>query len=341
MAVMIDLPLNNNRDLDYEVIVTDGLWGVGKSALLPIINSLNDVQMVRFDYQFEHLSVLGGTNLMRSEIFENLVTHHSDNLYYSNLIGRHVNLRLRDDSGFLKNPRKIQTLVRLLGAEGDGELEKGHLNKEALHLMTHNVIHVFDALLRVYGIRLKFVELFRNPVFLLEHWFSYLSRFDGLREATLSYQFRDVKVPWFAADWSEEFAISTIHEQCLLGIARSYEKAFDSLDSANLERTCILPISFEDLCFSTSDVTESISNYFDRSYSNKLAGNLRRSKLPRAQIANGKGKAMYGYRNRKDISDESYLTRVLDDFRNHSTSYVYEEFLKTLHKYNSRFPSKR
>ena len=330
---------HHHDTVEYDLIVTDGLWGVGKSALLPIINALSGVQMVRYDYQFENICLLQNMHYLSPDARLSAVKLHLDNLYYSNLIGRHINLRWRDDSGFRNNPRKVETILRMFKGEGDMKLEKGAQEGQSLHLMSHNLISSMEFLTRIYKKKLFVIELVRHPVYLYGHWLAYFSRFDSPRELTLSFKIDDIKVPWFAKDWAENYGDLSNEERSLLGIARSYTELFRILDETEADGLKPLVISFEDLCVNTHHVVDQICSFLNRKPDLDLAKILERNKFPRSKIGDGLGKKIYGYKNTKQITDAEFVTQTLKDIKSACPPWIFDEFSTVVEQYVSRFPN--
>jgi hypothetical protein len=325
---------------DHSIIVLDGVWGSGKSLLSPILNSMKSVQMVRYEMLIEELAILSSLGKIHHNTAKTLLEMHSDDLFYCNVIGRNMNFRWNDDSGFKNNPRKGQSVRRIFGPEGDEVLRGACISGEYLHLMTHNLLPVSDVLFRTFGSRLKFIEIVRHPVFMFEHWRSYFSRFNNTRESTLSFNINSKKVPWFALDWANEFSNSTFSEQSVLGILHLQREIFSRMQNHESSKNSILILSFEALCFDSLQSLEKLYSYLNVDFTTMPTRAMRASKIPRARILSGKGHEKYGWQKNLGVSDDVYMEQIIAQIRDTVSKKIFEMFIQAVEEYNEVFPSK-
>ena len=324
---------------EHPLIVLDGVWGSGKSLLSPILNSISSVQMVRYEMWIEELSILSNLGRIHENTAKTLLEMYSDDLFYCNAIGRHMNFRWNDDSGFRNNPRKGQSLRRIFGPEGDEVLRRAYNTGQCLHLMTHNLLPVSDILFRTFGSRMKFIEVVRHPVFMFEHWQNYFSRFDNTRESTLSVNIRGRKVPWFALDWANEFLNSNFSEQSILGIVHLQRSMLSHIKKLESTENSILILSFEALCFDSLQTLERLYSYLNIDFNAMPIRAMRASKIPRSQILDGKGHAKYGWKKSFGISDDIYMDRVITQIRQTVSKEIFDMLIQAVDEYNEVFPS--
>jgi hypothetical protein len=331
--------LEKFHKLTNDVVIVDGFWGSGKSVLNPIINGMQDVEMVRFDAIYEYTCILLHLGKITPDAANFLIQSYSDDSQYSNFIGRSVNLRWRDQSGLSQNPHKIRTLSRLFSKEGESRIEELESKNLALFLMTHHLISIAEPLFMAFGDRLKFIEIVRHPLYLVQHWYSYLSRFDSNRELTPSINVSGVKVPWFAASWSDAYIRASIIDRALLSIVYLYEDLEKTIDSRTFHSNKMLIQSFESMVFEPHQNLAAISNFLGRSQHPRIEAIMRKEKIPRSVISKGKGYKSYGWVSNNHESEKAAYVELMHFVKTNAASSVFESFEQVISRYNARFPS--
>ena len=205
--------------------------------------------------------------------------------------------------------------------------------------MSHMIVQVCDPLVNAYGERLKIIEIVRHPVYLIQHCFSYFSRFESDREFTLSVEHNGNKVPWFAESWKKEFVEMSIIERSLKSIIHLYELLFNSMDNLHDKKINILVISFESFVMNTEKELKRLEDFLGRSHSSSIKKILKRQKIPRKFLSSGKGHLSYGWEQNKSSSEkEEYIERLklIDD---KVPDKILKEFNDLINTYNERWPS--
>ena len=134
--------LQKGKSFSHDVIIVDGLWGSGKSILSSLIGSLDGVEKKRIDHIFEYIAVGASLGKVSADFAKVLINIYTDLDQYNNLVGREVNLRFNDDSGFRNTPGSSRYLKRLIGAEGDSVVNAINNQNLALLLVTHHLTGV-------------------------------------------------------------------------------------------------------------------------------------------------------------------------------------------------------
>jgi hypothetical protein len=337
---MMNYSLEKNHTLTNDIIIVDGFWGSGKSILNPIISSMQDVEMVRFDAIYEYACILLHLGKITPDAAKLLFQSYSDDSQYSNLIGRSVNLRWRDQSGLSQNPHKIRTLSRLFSKEGDSRIEEIESKNLAHFVMSHHVLSIAEPLFIAFGDRLKFIEIVRHPLYMVNHWWAYLNRFDSKRELTPSASINGVKVPWFALSWQDTYISATNMDRVLLSIIYFYENLEKTLDSDIVNSNRVLTLSFESMVFEPDQNLLLMSDFLGRNHHPRIGAILRKEKLPRSVISKGKGYSSYGWKYNSSDTEEVAYSSLISELRKNATDSVLESFEKVISRYNQRFPSK-
>jgi hypothetical protein len=257
---------------------------------------------------------------------------------YHNVIGREVNLRWRDDSGLKFAPDKLKLIKRLFGSEGDHKAEEISSKNIGLCVMSHMLMLAPDLLYPAFNSRVKVIEMVRHPLYMLEHFNAYLSRFEAPREFTISFYHRGVKTPWFAEGWQDEFVNSSNIERSVLCIIRLYRALFDQIDTSRSNGLAVLEVSFEQLVFDPNPVLASLEAFIGRSHHQSIGSILKRQKIPRETIARGRGHRSYGWVNIGNSEEDSYR-RLFKMTQDCSREKLLQEFNDLIRLYNLRYPS--
>jgi len=331
--------LKKFNSFSNDIIFIDGLWGTGKSIIAPIVGSMECVEKQKIEHIFEYLCVLRYLNKIEPDAVDVMLKTYADLFQYNNLIGREVNLRWNDDSGPRNNPNSIRYIKRIFGKEGDSVVEEINQKNLALLVMSHMVEPTSQPLVKAYGSRLKVIEMVRHPLYLVEHWYSYLSNFDSKREFTLSFDYNGQKIPWFASDWKNKYIDMTIIDRVLYSIIFLYNLLFDSLSKIDIDKPNTLVISFESFVMNTQEELERLHLFLGRSHSLKIKKILKQQKIPRKQLSLGKGHASYGWTKSDAGSEYEEYNNKLKFIENKGSKDIIERFDALIKKYNQRWPS--
>jgi hypothetical protein len=333
--------LQRKKTFCNDVIFINGLWGSGKSILAPIIGAMNGVEKQKIEYIYEYLCILRYLDKIDEDACNTLLKTYADISQYNNLIGREVNLRWNDDSGLKNNPNSFRYIARILGKEGDSIVNDIKEKNLALLIMSHMITLKPDPLIESYGDRLKIVELVRHPLYMVDHWYAFLSRFDSERIFTLSFDHKGEKVPWFASNWKDEFINMSVMDRSLCSLIFVYEELFKSLDDLNDKNIKILTIPFESILFDTQNTLLNLENFLGRGFKKSIKGVLKKQKIPRKKIYQGRMHAKYLKNlNLSNIASdkEDYDNRLASILKNGSKSKV-KKLDKLIKEYNQKWPS--
>lgn len=327
------------QHFDNDVIFIDGLWATGKSLLGSIVSGMERVEKAKHDHIHEFVCILRHLEKIDADATTWMLRTYADLSQYNNLIGREINLRWSDDTGFANNPNSLRYLVRLFGGEGDSKVDEINENNLALSVLSHLIMLVADPLFEAYGPRLKIVEVVRHPLYMATHWHNYFGRFDSPREFTVSFDHRGMKIPWFAADWADEFVESSLMDRSILSIVKLYEWLEEALSEAQAKERSVLVLSFEALLMDTDRSMETLSSFLGRSHHRQLRGILRRQKIPRKTISHGRGHAVYGWQKGTSESEAAVYEQNMASVRAEASDSAMAIFIDAIARYNRRYPS--
>ena len=335
----MNLDLKHFNSFTNDIIVVDGFWVGGKSVVTSIIGSMARVEKKKVEHVYEYVCIAHSTGKMNTDAASAFLKIYADLSQYNNLIGREVNLRWSDDSGLRNNPGSLTYLKRLFHPGGDGIADQISERNLALLIASHELISVSDLLYESYGSRLKLVEVVRHPVHLFNNVRDYTAKFERTREFTLSFEVSGVKVPWFAADWADEFVSSSITDRALLSIARMQSEMFSSIDSINAAQKPLLVLSFENTVLRPEESIEKLEVFLNRPRTPRTNRVLRQQNLPRKQISAGKATSSFSFTSNSASSEHETYKEIFKEIEAGGSLSAINEFRSAVNAYNLRWPS--
>jgi hypothetical protein len=333
------MELEKFNSFTNDIIFVDGLWGTGKSLLGPIISGMDRVEKVKIEHVYEYVAILSYLEKIAPDAVSWMLKTYGDLSQYNNLIGREVNLRWNDDSGLSINPNMFVYIKRLFKGEGDQKIVDINENNIALNVMSHMLMLVANPIFDIYGDRVKIIEMVRHPLYMVSHWSTYLERFNSPREFTVSFEHKGIKVPWFVAGWEDEYIKANSMDKVLICLIRLYAWLDESTDKAKISGHQLLTISFEALIMSPDKPLVELEFFLGRKHYPKLNSLLRKQKVPRKTISQGRGRAAYGWSNDGVKSEAQVYDQNLKLVKTNGTSEHISDFLKLIEKYNQKHPS--
>ena len=335
----MNLDLKHFNSFTNDIIVVDGFWGGGKSVITSLIGSMTGVEKKKVEHVYEYVCIAHSTGKMNSDAAIAFLKIYADLSQYNNLIGREVNLRWSDDSGLRNNPGSLTYLKRLFHPGGDSVAEQISKENLALLIASHELIAVSDLLYESYGSRLKLIEVVRHPMHLFNNVRDYIATFERAREFTLSFEVNGVKVPWFAAQWADEFVNSSVTDRALLSIARMQNEMIDAIDLIDAAQKPLLVLSFESTVLQPQDSINRLEKFLDRQSTRRTKQVLKQQRLPRQQISVGKATSSYSFTSSGSSSETETYKKISSEIQANGSASAIAEFRSAVSTYNSRWPS--
>jgi hypothetical protein len=321
-----------------DIIVIDGLWGTGKSVLSPILSGMGGVEKIKADSIYEYMSLLYSLGKIQKDAAIWMMRTYADSSQYHNRIGREINLRWSDDTGLKYVRNKLSYICRLFGHEGDRKVAEINEKNLAFSVMSHMLMLTPDLLLTAFGNRVKVIEMVRHPLYMFEHFSSYLDRYESPREFTVSFYYNGVKIPWFIKGHEKTFINANRVEKAVLSILLLYPRLFKKIKEAQEDGLQLLTLSFEDAVLKTDKTLENLQHFTGRPHSKNIGAILRQQKLPRKIISNGRGHANYGW-VKSDNSERSEYLSKLKTISQSCSKQLYSSMLLLIDSYNDLFPN--
>lgn len=212
-----------------KVLIVDGLSGTGKAAVYPILQGLKRVENVIIDYAFEYICESHYLKGMSANSAENLLRILTDFKLYEVMSSRAVNFRPSDVTSAMNTHLRSVYLDRLFQPDGLAAVDRIEKEQPILHLMTHQMFAVSKPMFQALGDRLLFVEVVRNPLYMLRHWHGYMHRYGrDVRDFSLWIDYKGKSLPWFAVGNEDLYLESNTMDKIIHSI-----KWFSDMRKAN------------------------------------------------------------------------------------------------------------
>ena len=320
---------------NHDIIIIDGVYGSGKSLISNIIGSLSGVEKQQYDIVVEQLCILNWLNKIDKEACEQILLYRTDQLQYESLIGREINLKISEVTSIFNNPKALEYLKRIFLKNNNGE---NNINKDlALQLFTHNMISISSPLISALEDRLKFIEIVRHPLYLIQHFSNAMKRLYLETNSQFEYclDVNGSKIPWFAKEYSKEFLSANDVEKSIISIINLYSE----IEKISKSNNSFLVLSFESFITSPMSNVKKLCDFLGRDEPLNIEKILRKQNIPRKTIKQSKGNFQYGWSNHKNKTEkEMYDDNWKFIVKNCSPEYC-EKFNNLIKWYDKSFPS--
>jgi hypothetical protein len=339
--VTLPSTLNMGRSFTNDVIVVDGMWGSGKSLLSSLVGSFSQVEKKRIDHIFEYMLTGASLGHVTPMFAETIIRIYADLDQYNNLVGREVNLRINDDSGFRNTPGSLRYLFRLFGGEGDQIVDRINQRNLGLLLLTHHLTGITQPMVKALGPRLFFIEVIRHPLQLFNYWVKYLDKFDRSREFTLSIESEAGKTPWFAISWLDEYTRMNTADRAIRAICDFHRVSVDEEkrvlagQEPQLDYKRIV-VTFEHILTQTDKVLEQLSKFLGRETTDLTSRAMIRQKVPRALTAKGRAVNQLNWLPNPNLSYKEQLDEILATIKNVASTESLNSIMNCSAEYEKR-----
>lgn len=325
--------------IECDVIVVDGLWGVGKTAVTSVIGAMKNVEKMRLDHVHEYVCTMNHLDKMSDDATQFMLLTYADIDQYSNLIGREINFRPSDASGTKNTPGStLKYLRRLFADDGDQIVDHIQTKNIALHVVSHQVLPVGEPLFEAFDSRLKMVHIVRHPMHLARYWNDYLRDSLRHREFTVSFDVRGEKVPWWAANWADDYIAMNTMDRALSSISHLYDLLIDRFERHRNDPR-LLVISFEDIVMRPQTTFPRIAEFLGRDLSRKTDKILARERIPRPTITHGRAFSAHNWATDGDVSERQVYEMEMNYVTESASPTVLARFRDTIRRYDELWPS--
>jgi hypothetical protein len=283
--------------------------GTGKTAVANIVGCLDRVQPWRIDCLYEFFCGLHFLGSLTLDAAVAMVRMSSDMACYNTSISRDANFRPGDHSSVLKNHLKVRSLERLLLPDGKAAVDRIETENHITHLVTHQMLGIARPIFDALADRLVYVHCIRHPLFLLEHWMSYIDRYgEDRQDFTLWTDFHGKDVPWFASGKEEEFFSGSKMDRVIWSLCRLEELKRTHVSSLSEDiQKKIISIPFERFVKNPDPFILQLETALETKVTKEISEVLRVEKIPRSISTAGPDSDIwrrYGHKPPDDSSSE-------------------------------------
>lgn len=315
------IELARENTFPCEIIITDGQGRSGKNMISIILSTMPRVEKMRLDSLFDYVPryyTLG--KLSRDAAIVALKMEVDEKLYYT-MISRGVNFRFDDYSGVFKGGKRFLYIKRLFQKPEEYAVKRIENEKPIFQNMTHDGLQFAQLFFDAFGIRLKFIHVFRDPV---GNIFEQNRRGFGTRigsdprEFQLTYQYNNTFIPIMAEGLEDEYLSGNPTERLVLMIDKMFRKniqGFNDLDDK--WKGNVFFIEFEKFAVTPWPYLEKLEKFLNTIVVSRTKSIMKRERCPR----------------KPDISEREQ--RIIDIGKKLSQKYL-QIFHALLHDYDQR-----
>ena len=167
---------SKNIQLTSELLIVDGMWGVGKSVITELLSSFDSIESLNINYLYDYLPNLYSSRSIEHDAAIMLIRNMFDSLTYDVCISRSVNFRFKDQTSIFNHSKKYQYLKRLISKDGDDSLKQVEQSQMIIPVLTHMSSSNNDFFLLAFGRRCKIINCLRHPAYIIEWFAGYIEK---------------------------------------------------------------------------------------------------------------------------------------------------------------------
>jgi hypothetical protein len=335
------MKFTRDKQLSKQIIILDGLTGTGKTMFSPLINSFDRVQNSRFEYMMEYLFITSKNDKVSEDASFSMLNLLADIKTYDGSISREVNFRPQDLSGILNSSKAVKYFKQLFLADGEEAAKRIIKEKPVLFFVTHQILSCIEPAINSFGNRLKIVEMVRHPLYLVDHWDSYIMMHgSNERDFTLWLEYEGESLPWFAVNWENQYKNASSFDRSIYSINSLMESVFKYAESNELNNSLTF-IPFEKFVLEPMKYIYELETFLGLKSTKHTKSVLKSQRVPRPSINAGPQKNIYkryGLKKyKKGVTHEDDYQIRLDSAKSKSTPEAFETLLNICNKYEKIF----
>ncbi len=324
-----------------QVVILDGLTGTGKTMFGPLVSSFDRVQNGRFEYMFEYLAISAQLGKLSEDASFTMLNLLADIKNYDGTISREVNFRPKDLSSVLNGAQSLKYLKQLFMADGAAAGERIQAEKPILFLVMHQILSCMQPLKKAFGKRLQIIEMIRHPLYLLDHWDSYIAMHgESPRDFTIWLEHAGKSIPWFAGGWEEKYVQASQFDKVIYSIDSLMQPVLEKAGNKEFEET-IAFVPFEQFVLDPEPYVSTIEKLLNTKATAATQKVLRSQKVPRKFINAGPQKNIYkryGLKKQdKEVSHKQDYDRLMESAKKRSSVEAFAVVEKLSKQYEDRF----
>lgn len=276
-----------------EIVFADGIGSSGKGMLSHILGYFEGVEKQCNHCVFDYISYYHWAKKIDTDAAVSYLQTEADFQLYHLMLSRDVNFRFTDSTSIFKSPLWFKYIKRIFLSEGDKAVERIKNEKPILNEAPHDALRNATLFFQSFEKTLKILYIIRDPYELIHDWHrrGFGDRISkDPREFQLSILDNNGKaMPMFMCDYPFNYEDLNEIERLILMIHFCFKnnlQGFKQLET--IYKSNILFFNFQDFCTDPIFEIERISSFLNKKYDKGLLKLLKRERLPRENIFDGK-----------------------------------------------------
>ena len=281
--------LVSELSFDSKVIFVDGLPGCGKTLISNAITSIENVELLSYMYEVEHVCALYKLDHISLESGAAQIQKLVDVKVYNQMMSRDVNFRYSDLSSVFKyhNPEKY--FMRLF-SEGDEAIPKKIIKeKPILNIAIHNNIAFSNPIINALKCRCYYINVLRHPVYMINQQSLNFKNIHGTnRDFEIHFKYGKNNIPYFAIGWEREYVKSNSVEKSIYFIKNIIENSKVNINKYKSSKDVqYIEIIFEEFVKDPLIYLKSIADLLNSKLTTNYNTILSSQNIPRDHVSKG------------------------------------------------------
>jgi len=281
--------LVSELSFDSKVIFVDGLPGCGKTLISNAITSIDNVELLSYMYEVEHVCALYKLGHISLESGAVQIQKLVDVKVYNQMMSRDVNFRYSDLSSVFKyhNPEKY---FKRLFSEGDEVIpEKIIREKPILNIAIHNNIAFSSPIINALKRRCFYINILRHPIYMIKQQSLNFKNIHGTnRDFEIHFKYGKNNIPYFAIGWEREYVKSNSVEKSIYFIKNIIENSKVNINKYKSSKDVqYIEIIFEEFVKDPLIYLKSIADLLNSKLTTNYNTILSSQNIPRDHVSKG------------------------------------------------------
>ena len=317
---MKNIELVRENCFKNKIVIIDGQGRSGKNLISVLLSTMNCVEKMRLDSQFDYLPryyKLG--KMSKDAVITALRTEADEKLFYS-IIGRDVNFRFRDYTGVMKQGKRIEYFKRLFFMTDEAAvklLEEGNI---IFQEMTHDALQISDIYFETFKEKLKMIHVFRDPIGNIyeQNKRNFGTRIgNDPREFQLCFLWNNVAVPLMAIGMEEDYLLANSTERLVMMVNAMFQKNIEGFKNLNeVYKKNVFFIEFEDFVQFPFKYNNSLEEFIGDKFGTSFNRILKRENCPRIINSNERKERIDSIKNNISEKYSLMLDELIDNYDN-------------------------
>lgn len=276
-------------------LLVGGLPGCGKSMMTKILDTLEGVELQKYNYALEDVCSLHFLEKLDDQTAAVMIRLLADETLYNLMMSREANFRPSDLSSVFKNPHPWRYFKRLFTAGDAQAMERIQRERPILHLVIHYLLPYSVPLTLALEERCVLVEVLRHPLYMIKQWHAYYNERHKtrVRDLTVCLDHEGEALPFFVWGWEDLFARANVMDRIIYSIDRLIRSGESSLERLGSRKSQVLLIPFERFVLSPEPYIDRIADALGSRVTAATARVMKSENVPRKMWSEGIARPIY------------------------------------------------